>query len=260
MLPVIHFFGHTIAMYGLMIVLGAIAGVLTAISLGKRYSIKAEDILFSFLYGIIGLIAGAKILYLLIELPWIIENFELLVQNPDYIMSLLTGGFVFYGGLIGGLLMLICYCRKYKLKLYDMLPAIVPVIPLVHAFGRIGCFFAGCCYGIPYDGPFSITFRISDYAPNNQPLFPVQLAESTVNFIIFIILYIMSRKKIQARRILAVYMLMYSIMRFVLEFARGDTARGILLGLSTSQWFSIGLFACSIFLIAYKGKIKNKNI
>lgn len=258
MLPVIHIFGHTIAMYGLMILLGAIAGVITAISLGKKYSIKAEDVLFSYLYGVIGLIAGAKILYFIVELPWIIDNIELLIQNPGLIISLLTGGFVFYGGFIGGFLMLYYYCRKYKLKLTDMLPVIIPVVPLVHAFGRIGCFFAGCCYGIPYDGPLSITFAISDYAPHSIPLFPVQLTESIVNFIIFMILFILSRKKIQSKKLLALYLIMYSVMRFVMEFLRGDAVRGIYFGLSTSQWVSIILLACGIFLMTYKRKLITK--
>lgn len=262
MLPAISVFGHTVALYGLMILLGGIAGVLVAIYLGYKLSIKREDIIFSYLYGAIGLIVGAKILYLLIEMPWIIDNMDLLIQNPEYILSLFTGGFVFYGGLIGGLIMMHYYCRKYHVPMKDMLSVIIPAVPLVHAFGRLGCFFAGCCYGIHYEGPFSITFTRSGYAPNDVPLFPVQLMESAVNLLIFLILFFTARKKKQPGKILSLYLLMYSVMRFFMEFLRGDAVRGIFFGLSISQWVSILLFISGILLITRKPKkiVETSNI
>ena len=257
MLPEVIVLGHSVAMYGTMILIGVVLGAITALALAKRHSIKSEDVLFAFIYGIIGVVVGGKLLYLIVELPWILENFELLLSSPELIKHLLTGGFVFYGSLAGGLLMVYLYCKKYGLPLRDMAMAVIPAIPLMHAFGRMGCFFAGCCYGIEYSGIFAIVFKNSAIAPNGVPLFPVQILESIINLVIFGILLLFQTKNTSYKRVTVLYLVMYCISRFFLEFFRGDSVRGMLWGFSTSQWISMAVLAVlSYFLVT--GRIHKK--
>jgi phosphatidylglycerol:prolipoprotein diacylglycerol transferase len=248
MLPEITIFGHTIALYGLMILIGVIIGTIVAFSLARRMSIKNEDVIFAIIYGIIGFIVGGKLLYLIIELPLILQNIDRIIHDYQLLISLLSGGFVFYGGFIAGFLLMLFYCRRYQVPTSGMIATIIPIVPLVHAFGRIGCFFAGCCYGIPYEGWMHIVFHRSLVAPNEVSLFPVQLLESAVNFGIFLFLYYSARKAKSATAILTSYLILYSIMRFFMEYLRGDSARGFLLGLSVSQWISILLLIIAIFI------------
>lgn len=258
MLPTITIFNRTIAMYGTMILLGIIIGSLVAILLGKKIHLKSEDVLFTIIFGIIGAVILSKALYLLIDLPYIIKNFNLIIHNMALIKNLLSGGFVFYGGLIGAMVGAYYYCHKYKLYFPTMLLVIIPVIPLMHSIGRIGCFFAGCCYGIEYHGFGSVIFTKSPFPPKGLPLFPVQLVESFFNMLLFVILLIIHRKGKNYKRLISVYIIYYSIMRFILEFFRGDVVRGISFGLSTSQWISLGLLAAlPIWNLASK-KIKSK--
>ncbi|HHU73225.1 MAG TPA: prolipoprotein diacylglyceryl transferase [Clostridiales bacterium] len=253
MLPYITFMGRTIAMYGLMVLIGVLAATCVAVYLGKGI-IKTEDIIFSILFGTIGVIIGAKVLYLTIEAPWIIAHWDDLMNNKELFMHLLTGGFIFYGGLIGGLLMVFIYCKKYHIPIFKLISIITPAIPLAHAFGRLGCLFAGCCYGIHYEGFGHIIFHNSPVAPNNIPLFPTQLSESILNFIVFIILFIYAKKRKGSKNTLALYLVLYSIMRFFMEFVRGDLIRGIYFGLSTSQWISILLLGFALWLFFQKPK------
>jgi len=248
MLPTISILNHTIAMYGFMILIGIISGTLVSIRLSKRNSIKSEDVIFSIIYGVLGIIVGAKLLYIIIEIPWIIQNMSALMQNPVLIKELFTGGFVFYGGLIGGFLMVLFYCFQYHISFAHITSVVVPAIPLAHAFGRIGCYFAGCCFGIPYEGFFHIVFINSQIAPNNIALFPTQLFECFINLLIFLAVFFYATKNLGSFKVLAFYLLLYSIMRFFMEFLRGDTERGISLGLSTSQWISIVLFLLSLVI------------
>lgn len=119
---------------------------------------------------------------------------------------------------------------------------IAPAIPLFHAFGRIGCFLAGCCYGFELSDPIVIA---SDFVITH---FPVQLVESLFNILLFIVLNIVQRYRPNTR-ILYVYMLSYAVFRFIIEFFRGDVTRGLFFGISTSQLISaIIIVVCVITL------------
>ncbi|NLB90423.1 MAG: prolipoprotein diacylglyceryl transferase [Clostridiales bacterium] len=110
------------------------------------------------------------------------------------ISLLLQGGQVFYGGAIGGIGALVGL-KVTKADANAMTKIILPTIPLGHALGRIGCFLAGCCYGMPYYGPCSITFTYpAGNLPLHIPLFPVQLLEALINLLLFILLMKLSKK------------------------------------------------------------------
>ncbi|NLO10047.1 MAG: prolipoprotein diacylglyceryl transferase [Clostridiales bacterium] len=248
MLPTITIFGKTIAMYGLMITLGIFIGVMIAILRRRKYNISKDDVLFSSCYGGIGLVVGAKLLYIITITPILIKNWNFIMSNFKVLYNVLSGGFVFYGGLIGAIIGYYLYCRQYKIDFIMLMDLMAPSIPIIHGIGRIGCFFAGCCYGIHYDGPLHIVFENSIAAPNGIPMFPTQLVESVLNILAGILLILYTRRERKSGKVIGLYVIYYSIMRFFLEFLRGDISRGIILSLSTSQLISILLLPLGLYL------------
>lgn len=223
-------------------------GILVAVLRAGIFHYEKEDVLFASFYGILGLIAGGKLLYLLTNISWIIRNFFAIISNAEYLTALMKGGFVFYGGFIGAMAGIFIYARQYKLLALNLMEIILPAVPLIHAFGRVGCFCAGCCYGIPIKEPWGLYFLNSQLAPHDLPLFPVQLLEAACNLVIFFIMVYRYRRRRTRGEALCFYLFTYGTLRFVLEFLRYDRERGFLLGLSTSQWISILLVLAALFL------------
>jgi len=252
-------FGTEVAMYGLMILTGLAAGIVAAVARSKTTGQRKDDLIFASIYGAMGAAVGAKILYLITILPEIIGNLDYLIGHPDEAYALLGGGFVFYGGLIGGVAAIMLYCRQYKLRFFPLMEALIPSVPLVHAFGRIGCFFAGCCYGIVFPPPIGLYFHKSPVAPHDVPLFPVQLLEAALNLIIFAVLLYVAGKRRRPGFVLGFYLVMYTIARFMLEYLRYDEHRGVYSGLSTSQWISVVLFAAGLILAAFSVHVNSEN-
>lgn len=231
--------------------LGGIFGTLLILYRSAKYNIKIEDTLYALLFGLAGALIGAKILFLIVNLKDIWEYRSLFWENPGlYLNALFGGGLVFYGGLIGGCIFIYLYCKKYKIPYLKILDLLTPSIALAHGFGRIGCFLAGCCYGLPVQGSLGIAFTNSPVAPNNIPLFPVQLLESGFNFALCAVLLIYARKNKSLGKVSGLYLLIYSIARFLLEFLRSDNARGFLFGISTSQLISIFLLPIGFVLFS----------
>lgn len=252
MLPTIVVLGREISLYGLMGVIGIFFGVIAAIYRRKIYNINKEDVIFSSCYAGIGLLIGAKLLFIITIIPDLIKHKDILIANPKLLLHILAGGLVFYGGLIGAFLGFYVYSKQYKINFINLLDLIAPSIPLIHGFGRIGCFTAGCCYGIEYDGLFHVIFEQSQVAPNGVALLPVQLISSGINFLGCIALFIYARKRRKPGKVIGVYLIFYSIFRFILEFFRGDVARGIFFGVSTSQWISLALIPIGLWLYLKK--------
>lgn len=258
MLPTINIFGFEVASYGLIIFIGIIIGGIIAIQYFSKFNeLKKDDVLFAILYAVIGVGIGAKLLYILTNIPFLIENYQTL-DLWDTLMQMFKGGFVFYGGLLGGILGVYIYAKQFKISFKSLLLTLLPVVPLIHAVGRIGCLCAGCCYGMEYDGFGAIVFHNSVLAPNNVPLFPMQIVEAICNLIIFIILLCTYKKFLGTYKTLGLYLILYSIVRFILEFFRGDLIRGIYFSLSTSQWISIILLIFGIAIFIYEWRNKKK--
>ncbi len=255
MLPYFTVFGRQIQMYGLMAMLGVFSGYLAIFFLSKKSKLQREDCLYGYIYALIGAFIGAKVLYLILSLGDIINNFSYLVKNPQIFLSLyIYGGFVFYGGLFGALLGLLIYCRKFHLSFFDFINPLLPTLPLIHAMGRIGCFLAGCCYGIPVSPQWGISYTISQIAPNNIPLFPVQLVESACEFIIFAFLIYLEHRRCRPQKLLAAYLILYAVVRFILEYFRYDSIRGFIYIFSVSQVISIAAIIGGMVLLLYKAK------
>ncbi|NLO96728.1 MAG: prolipoprotein diacylglyceryl transferase [Peptococcaceae bacterium] len=252
MYPVINILGLKVASYGLMNLLGFGPGITLASWRAKKRGISFEQEFLMLIHVCLGVIIGAKLLYLALNIDYILLHKDIIFQSAENLLSYLGGGFVFYGGLAGGIIAAYLYCRHYREPFLKMLEIAVPSIPLIHAMGRIGCFLAGCCYGIPVNSWLGVTFTHSPYAPNGVPLFPVQLLEAGINLIIFIVLLSYARQERRPFQVLGLYLLFYSLSRFILEYFRFDVARGIYGGFSTSQWISILVFAIAIYLFMVK--------
>ena len=226
-----HLFSVTIPAYGLFMALGLCLGSALAIYRGKKLGVDPNDTLIIAATCICGVLLGGFGLYLFTAYGW--KQLQLWILRKDFAF-LTEGGLVFYGGLIGGLVFLplgMIISGEKRLEL--MANAYVPAIPLGHGVGRIGCFFAGCCYGLPYDGLGAV--RLAD-AAIPYSVFPIQLVEAVLNFSLAIVLIYLSKKRPRGLCLLCIYLLCYSMERIVLEFFRGDLIRGSAAGVSTSQW------------------------
>jgi len=234
--------------YGFMILLGLFMAGALGFVLTKRFSIAFEDFLILYAYAGGFALVGAKALYLIIiakQIDWS------KISDPDYLHLLMSGGFVFYGGLIGGMMALPLVKKIHKIDVIGIIKAVIPCVPLAHAMGRIGCHLTGCCFGIHYEGAFHIIYHNNPFAPNDIGLFPVQLLEAVFNLVLAAVLLIYLLKKGPVMNTIYIYIIGYSAIRFVLEFFRGDKARGFLLQLSTSQLISIILAASTLLYIFY---------
>lgn len=261
MYPFIEIFGKVIPTYSLMTIIGAVVAVVFARILAKKVGINtAEDVTDTLIFAGIGCLVGAKLLYILVSVDFYWFPDKTFWENIKYWYLLLSsGGLVFYGGLIGAILGAIIYTRHYKMATADLMEGIMPSIPLFHAFGRIGCLLAGCCHGTEYDGIFSVTFTNSPVAPNGVGLFPVQPLEALLNIVLTVILTALYLRKVPKGIVTATYILCYSVIRFCLEFLRGDGIRGVFI-ISTSQWISIFMFLVGVGIILYSFKKDKKPI
>ena len=239
MLPYITLGNRSIPMYAAMILAGVIAALLYYRHSIRRSDFPEADAELALICSVVGVFLGAKLLWLATvwseftsELPYLFTSTQLFLQKY------LAGGFVFYGGLFGGLLAVWLYCRINKLPFFELARVLMPVVPLFHAFERLGCFFMGCCYGCVSEH-FGLVFTHSEVAPNGVPLFPVQLVEAAGEFALFFLLARLSRKGKNGRTLFSTWLICYAVLRFLLEFFRGDDYRGFLGVLSVSQFFSL---------------------
>lgn len=250
MYPFIHFLDFKISSYGLMMGIACLLVGAICLHRAKSREVLAEDVLIVAAFAIgFGLLCGG-LLFVFVTYP--VEYIWQCILSGDY--EIFLGGIVFYGGLIGGLLGALLGCRVAGCSAGAMIRIAVPYIPLGHGIGRIGCILAGCCYGIPYDGPFAI------HMPGNSHTgyFPVQLLEAVINAGICVVLH-RYEKKSKPSSLLALYLLLYAVVRFGLEFLRGDEIRGIAAGLSSSQWISVMLMGISMILFLIEQSRRKKH-
>ena len=171
--------------------------------------------------------------------------------SNHFLLRRLGHFFVVYGGIIGGILAGWIYCRAKKINFWVYFDLVMPSVALAQGFGRIGCLLAGCCYGKETGSPLSVTFTDSSFAPNGVALVPTQIYSSILDFLNYFILLIILKNQKKDGETAAAYLIFYSAGRFVLEFFRGDLARGNVGALSTSQFISIFTFAAGIFMLAF---------
>ena len=229
----------TLHTYGVLLAVAFLAGLWIASRQAKRDGLDSARITDMAIYVLIGGLLGAKVLLLIVEWPYY-------MKNPKDIWSLVQSGGVFYGGLLGALPVAFWYARRHQLDGWRTADVLAPGVAIGQALGRLGCFAAGCCYGRPTSAPWAVRFH-DDYAarevgtPLDVPLHPTQLYESGAALLIFLGLLWLSRHKRFQGQIALTYIALYAVVRFVIEYFRGDAARGTVFGgaLSTSQFISI---------------------
>lgn len=226
--------------YGTMILLSLLANIVVVMFVYKKYNFSKEEIIEALTYENIGIVFGATILSVL-------QNFNL---YDSYNFS--SVGFSSYGGLIGALIFLILFALQYKKRLKDMLFTFMPSIPLIYGIGKVGCFFAGCCYGIYYNGFGNIIYNYSEVAPNHVHLFPVQIVEAIIFILIFIYMLYRTLKNKFNWQTLGSCFVLCGLAKFGLDYFRMS---------HINTCFSINQFLSIIFiLIGFVIIFKNKKI
>jgi len=241
----------TLYTFGLLLGSGYLAAFWWLIREGRREGLDADALSSLGLWAIAGAIVGAKALMVVRELP-------VYVRAPSEIFStsVLTSAGDFYGGFIGALITsAIFFFRHPQVPFWKAADLCGPAIALGQAIGRIGCLMAGDDYGRPTNLPWAVTFTDPDAssiggAPLGVPLHPVQLYESLVCLVLFVVLVRISRRKRFDGEVILAYTLLYATARFVLEFFRGDADRGFVFGglLSTSQFIATILGPAAVVL------------
>ncbi len=238
----------TIYSYGLMLAVSVfVCSYLLSREAEERFHIKKEIIYDLVFWSVVGGMLGARLLFVILHL-------HLFLPNPLEIIMIQKGGLSFQGGLIIGAIIAVIYIQKKKLPLWQTVDMIVPYMALGQAIGRIGCFLNGCCFGR------SVVWGI--YFPVHAArLHPTQLYDVAGLLLIFLIL-----KRIQASshltrvvpgRILAWYLVLASLERFIIEFFRGDHPF-VVLGLSIYQLISLVLFILGLGVFIFLKKFSKK--
>ncbi|MBI3934980.1 MAG: prolipoprotein diacylglyceryl transferase [Acidobacteria bacterium] len=237
--------------YGVLVVSGLVAGLYVASRLGEREGMKRDDVYNLGVYLALAGIIGSK-------LALIIQERDYYYLNPGQLFSMATlqSGGVFYGGLILAILVGLWNTRRHHLPFLKTADAFAPGVALGHAIGRLGCFSAGCCWGLPTSLPWGVTFT-DPYShdvvgvPLGIPLHPTQLYESAAEFGIFLFLFSQYRKKQFDGQMLGWYLVLYATARFLVEYLRSHAREAMLFGgaVSDAQAISLVLIGIGAWLL-----------
>ncbi len=223
--------------YGVMVAVAFMAGIVNWIILGRK---EGRDSSFACDLGfwiMLSGIVGARITYVIADISYFIEN-------PWEIIRLDHGGLIFYGGFVAAFLAVIIFARVKHEKLLPFCDFVTTALPLGHAIGRIGCFLNGCCYGTLCN----LTWSVCNTNTNIEGArHPTQLYSFLLNLVVYVILLLYYPHRKRAGRVMALYLMLYPLGRFLLEFVRGDD-RIRLYGFSVAQYASLFLFAAGLAL------------
>jgi phosphatidylglycerol:prolipoprotein diacylglycerol transferase len=241
--------GFTVNAYGFFVAVGFIVGFALAIRTARAKGIPFERVVDLFFYTLLSSILGSRILFVLTDV-------DFFLHHPSKILNLWEGGLVFYGGLLCAIAVAVVYMRRHRLPFWKMADLFSPPVALGLFFGRIGCFFAGCCYGTETSLPWAVVFTNPDsLARLNVPLHPTQLYDAANGLVLFVILVWMQKRKTFDGQVFGCFVFLYSVSRYFIEMVRGDP-RGSFLGtaLSTSQGIGMGLAIASLFMLFFLKK------
>ncbi len=237
--------------YGVLVALGFLAGLAVTVKLGRRAGYNSELITNLAVYVALSGMLGAKIAMILFD--W-----RQYLAEPSRIVSFetLQAAGVFQGGLILALITAYFYMKKQGLPVLGTADAFAPGVSIGHAIGRLGCFAAGCCWGVECDLPWAVRFHDPvafglTGVPLEVGLHPTQLYESAAELALFAGLYFLSKKPHAPGRIIGLYLVLSSLMRFGIEFLRFHQ-QPLNYGLSLTQWISIALGLAGAVLLMRK--------
>lgn len=237
--------------YGLMAAIGLVLASAYLFSLRGRLGLSREklsDLIFAIvLCGF----AGGKLFYVV---TYWHEFGPSLAAKLKTIIFTFQYGFVFYGGFLFAAAAAFIRLRKERLSFLSAADHFAPALALGHVFGRLGCFFAGCCHGRPTGSFLGVVFTdpLASVAPSclGIAVHPAQLYEAAGNFLVFLALNSLirspARNRAPAGLVFAAYVFLYSVLRFIIEFFRGDDRGVFHFGLSPAQGLSAALALCSV--------------
>ena len=252
MFPVIISLGpFKVYTYGLFVAAGVFAALGLALRIARYRKITPEFINNLFVGMVVCGIAGARALY-------VIMSFDEYIGTPYRMFMFWEGGLVFFGGFIGGCLWIIYSCRRWNVDLWSTADVLAPALALGHAIGRIGCFFAGCCYGKPSGGWPGICFTHPQTlaSPLNIPLHPTQLYSSL--YLFALCLFLLNRLRSSRSRISSVfglYLVSYCSFRILIEFLRADFRGAGLLGLTLTQLTAAAGIIMGMYILKRRGSL-----
>src|SRR5262249_8729877 len=238
--------------YGVLLAAAYLLGLQFALVRAKSRGLDPNRVMDLGIWIIISALVGAKLLLLAVD-------FDTFGRNPRELLTLLRSGGVFYGGLIAAVAVALWYLWRHRMPMWTVTDVFAPGIALGHVIGRLGCLFAGCCFGRPTHVPWAITFHNQFAAQNvgtplEVPLHPTQLYEAGAELLILgFLLLTEKRGRPFARRTFWSYMLLYGVSRFIIEFYRGDS-RGMIGMFSTSQFVSIVIVPLAILMLVVLGR------
>ena len=246
----------TVYTYGVLLAAAYLLGLKLAMTRAQKRGLDHNRVLDLGIYIIISALIGAKLLLL-------ITDFSTFKNDPKELLTLARSGGVFYGGLILAVVVALWYIRRAGLPLWTTCDVFAPGIALGHVVGRFGCLFAGCCYGrqaaerhwwtVTFTDPFAAA---NVGTPLGVPLHPTQLYEAGAELLILAVLLWTERKgRPFPGRTFWLYMLLYAVSRFIIEFFRGD-ARGTVWMFSTSQFISILLAPLAVGMLVYLSRVQ----
>lgn len=234
--------GFTVYAYGLCIGMGAVLAALYAVRQGKKeFGLTVDHV--------------NNLLLLMLGAGFVGGKAFLLFENPEYLRApaqLFSGsGFVFYGSFLFCVPVLLWYLKRNALPVWPMLDLVAVATCIVHGFGRVGCFMAGCCYGIPVDAAWGVVFTnpVCQAEPLNTPLFPTQAVEAGFIFLLFFVLLWLRGRRQFPGQLFLLYVIVYAIGRAVLELFRGDLDRGFIFQqlVSTSQFIAALIVLIAVY-------------
>lgn len=229
--------------YGVMVAIGFAIAAFLIYRRSPKFGLDPDRILNLLIILLISGIAGARALYVSL-------NLSFYQANPLEIIMLSRGGLVWYGGFSTALVTLILYLWVNKINFWHVTDLIAPYVALAQGFGRIGCFLNGCCYGMEAKALTALTVT---FPGEGAARLPTQIISAAALFLIFVILRIWQDRRRFEGEIFLGYCILYSFKRFIVEFLRSDTPR-IFLGLTISQLFSVGIFIAAVFLFIKKAR------
>ncbi|HOX01682.1 MAG TPA: prolipoprotein diacylglyceryl transferase [Candidatus Paceibacterota bacterium] len=237
----------TVTWYGLLVTAGFLAGLLNARRRAPRAGLSGDTVMDLGFWLMIGAMLGGRLYY--VAANW---SDYYAHQPMREILMIHHGGLVFHGGLIGAVLAGYLYVRRRGLPFWNLADVLAPGIALGHAIGRVGCWINGCCYGIPTQMPWAIHYP-PDYGVPGEGVHPVQLYEAFLDFALFVLLARWFGSRRQTGRIFAWYLALYGLVRFGIEFLRGDSpVRWLPAGLTAAQGVSLLLVAAGLILLAIR--------
>jgi phosphatidylglycerol---prolipoprotein diacylglyceryl transferase len=242
--------------YGVLIAAGFLVAMYLTARQAKREGEDPDRIVDLAFYVLLSGLAGARVVFIITKLPEY-------MADPQQILMFWRGGLVWYGGFIGAAAYIAYYCKKERLPFFKFVDLMIPYMALAHAFGRLGCVAAGCCYGKPTEMAWGIHFPLGSMAHQGQqsagligysdptmPVHPTQLYEAGAELCMFWLLLMLRPHKRFHGQLFLVWLSAYPVIRSLIELFRGDKERGVFI-LSTSQYISIVVAAAAAAVYFY---------